>query len=148
MERLRYGTEYHDDYDNDYDNSGRVQLQYQEKHEEAYEPAFDLDPDSEHLQYEEKHKQAYEPEFDLDPDSEHWEDDHRAGTQDAVDHQVDFALDAESKAERMAAHFKWRYDSRAAAKGETWDPPDTREFKAPFFVRVADMQQRQDDVPR
>ena len=54
MERLRYGTEYHDDYDNDYDNSGRVQLQYQEKHEEAYEPEFDLDPDSEHLQYEEK----------------------------------------------------------------------------------------------
>ena len=64
-----------------------------------------------------------------------------------MDHQADFALDAESKAERMAAHFKWRYDARASGKGETWDPPDTRGFRVPVFVRVADLQ-RQDDVPR
>ena len=124
MERLGYGTEYHDD-----DDSGRAHRQYQEKHEEAYEP-----------------------EFDLDPDAEYWEEDHRAGTQDAVDHQADFALNAESKAERMAAHFKahfkWRNEARAAAKEEKWDPPDTREFRAPVFVRMADLQQRQDDVPR
>ena len=112
MERLGYGRDFRDDYDDS-----------------------DVEQTHDHQEY---RGDTYEPSFDLDPDSPHWEDHSPENLRDAVDHQ------AELKAEAQKAYYLERigyiYGARLSREGKKWVPPDTTDYVAPVFVRVADLQ--------
>ena len=117
MERLDYGKA-DDDYEDDYQEERGDG--YQEDHEEAYEALY------------------YE-----NPDDDYEELDHAAESAQ-VEPQVNYAADENGISDYANTQFGWRSRARRARRGQIWVPPDTRGFKAPVFVLLADLQSQGD----
>ena len=125
MERLGYGRDFSDDYDDDHDDS-------------------DVEQTHDQQEYRAETGETYEPWYDLDPDSPHWEDHRPERLRDAVDHQAEHK--AEAQIQYFAARLGYRYRARISRQGKSWVPPDTSEYVAPVFVRVSELQRR-DEMP-
>ena len=117
-ERLNYGRVDDDDYEDDYQEERGDG--YQEDHEEAYEALY------------------YE-----NPDDDYEELDHAAESAQ-VEPQVNYAADENGISDYANTQFGWRSRARRARRGQIWVPPDTRRFKAPVFLPLADLQSQGD----
>ena len=116
MERLGYGTNFGDDHDDD----------------------GDVEQTHDQQGYRGETGDTYEPLYDLGPDSLAWADHSLERPQDAVDHQADDKV--AGQAAYIAARVGYRYRARLSRQGEQWSPPDTKDYAAPVFVRVSDLQ--------
>lgn len=56
-----------------------------------------------------------------------------------VEYTYEHALDDGAESEYGAIRFGWRSSARRRRRGEIWVPPDIRGFRAPVFLRLADL---------
>ena len=77
---------------------------------------------------------------------QNWHDDAEDLT-GAVEHQAEYAADADAQADRLSVQFGWRFKARGSRRGKRWVPPSTKGHSTPVFVRVEDLQKRDGDSP-